>query len=184
MIKLSYYYKQRKREGKMDSQLLLDLYRRQSKIIFGYLIKNGCTKEESEDIIQESFVKAIQHMDGVSKEKLSSWLFKVAINEFRNRMKKQKKLYLLSVDEEEFFKNLSQEGDFTEDLLSKERNNAVKGCLNKLKDGNKELLFLKYEMELSYREIGVLLGIKETVVKTYLYRARKEFEKEWLIHER
>lgn len=171
------------KEGTMDSQLLLDLYRRQSKIIFGYLIKNGCTKEESEDIIQDSFVKAIQYMDGVSKDKLSSWLFTVAINEFRNRIKKQKKQYLLSIDEGEFFNNLASEEDFTEGLLSKERCNEVKSCLNKLKDGTKNLLILRYEMELSYRDIGALLGIKETVVKTYLYRARKEFEKEWLKHE-
>jgi len=167
----------------MDSQLLLDLYRRQSKIIFGYLIKNGCTKEESEDIIQDSFVKAIQYMDGVSKEKLSSWLFMIAINEFRNRIKKQKKIYLISIDELEFFNNLLQEDDFTEDLLSNERRYEVKNCLNKLKDGNKDLLILKYEMELSYKEIGLLLGFKETVIKTYLYRARKEFEKEWLKNE-
>lgn len=167
----------------MDAQLLLDLYKRQSKIIFGYLIRNGCTKEEAEDIIQDSFVKAIQYMDGVSKDKLSSWLFTVAINEFRNRIKKQKRQYLLSINEGEFFNNLSRSEDFTEDLLSKEQCNEVKRCLNKLKDGNKNLLILKYEMELSYKDIGSLLGIKETVVKTYLYRARKEFEKEWLNNE-
>ena len=163
----------------MDSQLLLDLYKRQAKIIFGYLIKNGCTKEESEDIVQDSFVKAIQYMDGVSKEKLSSWLFTVALNEFRNRMKKQEKQYLLSIDEGNFYNNLAEDEDFTEDLLSKERSNEVKNCLNKLKEGHKNLLVLKYEMELSYKDITALLGIKETVVKTYLYRARKEFKKEW-----
>lgn len=168
----------------MDNQLLLNLYKSEAKIIFGYLIKIGCTKEESEDIIQDSFVKAIQYMDGISKEKLSSWLFTVAINEFRNRTKKQKKQYQLSIDEREFFNNLAEEDDFTEDLLSKEQRNEVIGCLNNLKNSNKNLLILKYEMELSYRDIGTLLGIKETVVKTYLYRARKEFEKEWLNHER
>ncbi|GCD11450.1 RNA polymerase sigma factor [Clostridium tagluense] len=167
----------------MDSQLLLDLYKRQAKIIFGYLIKNGCTKEESEDIIQDSFLKAMQYMDGISKEKLSSWLFTVALNEFRNRIKKHKKQYLLSIDEEEFYNNFTKEEDFTERLLLKERCNEVKNCLNKLKDGNKNLLILKYEMELSYKDIATLLGIKETVVKTYLYRSRKKFEKEWLMHE-
>ena len=133
-----------KRGGKMDSQLLLDLYRRQAKIIFGYLIKNGCTKEESEDIIQNSFVKAIEHMDGVSKEKLPSWLFMVAINE------------------EEFFNNFSKEDDFTEELLLKEKQDEVKNCLDKLKSGNKNLLILRYEMGLSYKEISVLLGSKDT----------------------
>ena len=167
----------------MDSQLLLDLYKKQSKIIFGYLIKNGCTNEESEDILHDSFVKAIQYMDSISKEKLSSWLFKVALNEFRNRIKKQKRLYFLSIDEKVFYNNLVHEEDFTEDILSKEQINEVKSCLNKLKKVNKNLLILKYEMELSYKDIEAFLGIKETVVKTYLYRARKEFAKEWLKHE-
>jgi RNA polymerase sigma-70 factor (ECF subfamily) len=71
----------------MDNQLLIELYKKQSKIIFGYLIKNGCSKEEAEEIMQDSFTKAIQYMDGVAKDKLSSWLFKVAVNQFRNRLK-------------------------------------------------------------------------------------------------
>ena len=146
----------------------------------GYLIKNGCTREEAEDIVQNSFVKAIKYMDGVSKEKLSSWLFKVSLNEFRNLMKKQKKLYRISIDEEGFTNKFSLEGDFTEDLLITDRNNEVKKCHNKLKDGYKDLLILKYDMELSYKEIALLLGMQESVVKTYLYRARREFEKEWL----
>jgi RNA polymerase sigma factor (sigma-70 family) len=164
----------------MDSHLLLDLYKKQSKIILGYLIKNGCTKEEAEDIVQDSFVKAIQYMDGVSKEKLPSWLFKVAINEFKNRIKKHKKLYYMSIDVEDFSNKFAQDGDFTEDILKEEHNIEVKNCLNKLKDGYKDLLILKYSLELSYKEISLLLGIRETVVKTYLYRARKEFEKEWV----
>jgi len=164
----------------MDTQLLLELYKKQSKIILGYLIKNGCTKEEAEDIVQNSFIKAIKYMDGVSKEKLPSWLFKVSLNEFRNLIKKQKKHFQIGIDEEEFSNKLSVDGDFTEDLLIAERNNEVKSCLNKLKGGYKDLLILKYAMELSYKEISLLLGMQESVVKTYLYRARKEFERMWL----
>jgi RNA polymerase sigma-70 factor (ECF subfamily) len=158
---------------------LLNLYKKQSKIIFGYLIKNGCTREEAEDIVQESFVKAIKYMDGVQNGKLSSWLFNVAINEFRNRMKKQKRVYQLSIDEEDFANRLADEEDFTEDILLKERNSEIKSCLDKLNDGYRELLILKYGLELSYKEIAVLLAMKETVVKAYLYRARKEFESKW-----
>ncbi|MFL0246169.1 RNA polymerase sigma factor [Candidatus Clostridium stratigraminis] len=164
----------------MDTQLLLELYKKQSKIIMGYLIKNGCSREEAEDIVQNSFIKAIKYMDGVSREKLPSWLFKVSLNEFRNLMKKQKRLYQISIDEEGFANQLTVEEDFTEDLLITERNNEVKDRLNKLKDGYKDLLILKYAMELSYKEIALLLGLKESVVKTYLYRARKEFERMWL----
>ena len=163
----------------MDNQLLIELYKKQSKIIFGYLIKNGCSKEEAEDIVQDSFTKAIQYMDGVAKDKLSSWLFKVALNEFRNRLKKNKRIYQLSLGEEGFSSRVAAEGDFTEETLLKEQKAEVKECLSNLKEGYKDLLILKYEMELSYKEISLLLGMQEAVVKTYLYRARKEFEKEW-----
>lgn len=163
----------------MDNQLLIELYKKQSKIIFGYLMKNGCSKEEAEDIVQDSFTKAIQYMDGVAKDKLSSWLFKVAVNQFRNRLKKNKRIYQLSIDEEEFSNKLAAEGDFTEETLLKEQKQEVKQCLSKLKEGYRDLLILKYEMELSYKKISLLLGMQEAVVKTYLYRARKEFEREW-----
>ncbi|MEL4026988.1 sigma factor-like helix-turn-helix DNA-binding protein [Lysinibacillus endophyticus] len=43
----------------------------------------------------------------------------------------------------------------------------------------KQLLLLKYELELSYNEIALLLGMKEETVRTYLFRARKEFQKKW-----
>lgn len=41
------------------------------------------------------------------------------------------------------------------------------------------MLLLKYEMGLTYEGIGVLLGINTANVKTYLYRARNAFRKEW-----
>ena len=34
-------------------------------------------------------------------------------------------------------------------------------------------------MDLSYKEIGRLLGLSEVTIKTYLYRARNEFKRLW-----
>lgn len=41
--------------------------------------------------------------------------------------------------------------------------------LNELTPSHKNLLILKYEMNLSYREIGDILDISEENIKTYLY---------------
>ena len=43
----------------------------------------------------------------------------------------------------------------------------------------KSILILKYDMELSYKEIALLLGTNEDVIKTYMYRARNKFKEEW-----
>lgn len=43
----------------------------------------------------------------------------------------------------------------------------------------KDLLILKYELNLSYKEIALLLGMKIETVRTYLFRARIEFQEIW-----
>lgn len=163
----------------MDRELLFELYKRQSKIIYGYLIKCGCKREEAEDIVQDSFVKAIEYMDGVHPEKLSSWLFMVALNSFRNRRKKALRTNEISIDEEGFYSRIMGEMDTLERILLKEKRINIRDCLLKQKEEFRTLLILKYDMELSYREIGKLLGFSEDIVKTYLYRARNEFKKYW-----
>ncbi len=63
-------------------------------------------------------------------------------------------------------------------LISKEVKNILK-VLNELKETYKSLLIFKYEMNLSYKEISLFLGMDENMVKTYLYRARNKFKEEW-----
>jgi RNA polymerase sigma-70 factor (ECF subfamily) len=38
---------------------------------------------------------------------------------------------------------------------------------------------MKYQADLSYKQISILLGMPENTVKTYLYRARDEFKERW-----
>ncbi|MHB8072593.1 RNA polymerase sigma factor [Desulfosporosinus fructosivorans] len=163
----------------MSKEVLIELYNRQAKIIYRYLVKYGCRKEDAEEIVQESFIKAIQHLDGVDERKLPSWIFTVALNTYRNHLKRKSIRTELSIDGGGFISRLAAEGDFTEDILVNESATLVRDCLGKLKDGYKDLLILKYEMELSYKEIGRLLGLSESTVKTYLYRARNEFKRLW-----
>ena len=133
-----------RKEGKMSKKLLTELYNRQAKIIYRYLLKYGCRKEEAEEIVQESFIKAIQHIEGVDERKLPSWIFTVALNTYRNYLKKKFVITELSIDGGGFFSRLAAEGDFTEDILGYESATSVRDCLSRLKDGYKDLLILKY----------------------------------------
>ncbi len=64
----------------MDKDIVISLYKKQFKIICLYLVKCGCSVNDAEDIVHDSFIKAIEYIDGVAIENLSSWLFRVAIN--------------------------------------------------------------------------------------------------------
>ena len=64
-------------------------------------------------------------------------------------------------------------------LLQKEKRAEIEQVLEQLSPIHKQLLIMKYELDLSYKEIAGLLDIKEEIVKTYLFRARKQFQKKY-----
>lgn len=163
----------------MDNELLLDFYRRQAKIIFAYLIKCGCTSSDAEDIVQDGFVKTIEYMSGIDDNKISSWLFTVCMNNFKNRIKRGKTLNKIIVNSYEPSLSNSHDNTVLDELLLSEKKKNIRECLNLLKEEYRSLLIFKYELDLSYKEISLLLGISEDIIKTYLYRARSKFKKIW-----
>ncbi len=163
----------------MDKDLIINLYKKQYKIISLYLIKCGCSVSDAEDIVHDSFIKAIEYLEGVKVNDVSSWLFRVAVNKYKNFNKRKKIINTVLINEESFYEQIAQEFTVEGEILSKEISAEIRGTLNGLKEEYRSLLILKYDMELSYKEIGLLLGINEDSVKTYLYRARNKFKEEW-----
>lgn len=162
----------------MKKDLILELYKLQSKIIYKYLLKHGLSKEDCEDIIHDSFIKAIEYIDEVEETKAASWLFTVTLNTMRTKKKRDNKILPL-LNSEEFLNNLYADEDSLKSILLKDTVLEVRETLNLLSEGNKELLIMKYEMNFSYKDIGMILGFNENKVKTYLFRARENFKKLW-----
>ncbi len=160
-------------------KVLLELYEKQAQIIYKYLLKQGCSRQDGEDIIQESFTKLVTYIDGLDKVQLSSWLFRVAVNDYKNRCKKRKYESVGLKDNVDFVETLARVNRMEEIIISKENGKEIRECLGELNQTMRELLRLKYDLELSYKEISILLGMKEEQVKTYLYRAREAFKKKW-----
>lgn len=163
----------------MEQDLVINLYKKQFKIICLYLVKCGCSISDAEDIVHDSFIKAIEYMDSVEVEKLSSWLFTVAMNNYKNRIKRKKIISFVSINEERFYENIEDECNVENEILEMEKALEISKVLNDMKEEYRSLLILKYELQLSYKEISLLLGTEETNVKTYLYRARNKFREEW-----
>lgn len=163
----------------MDSQLLLELYKKQAKIIYFYLKKNGCSHEDAEDIVQESYTKYIAYSNGVSSNKALSYIFSIAMNEFKKNLKKKGKEQVISINDDRFWSNFTNDDDTVFSVLTIEMNKEIALTLNRIQENYKQLLLLKYELELSYKEMALLLGMKEETIRTYLFRARKDFQKNW-----
>ena len=163
----------------MDSHLLLEIYKKQAKMIYFYLKRNGCSHEDAEDIVQESYTKFIAYSSGVPSDKALSYIFTISMNEYKKLLRKRGKEQSISIDNDYFWNNFANDQDTELNVLTIEMNYEIALVLDRIQEIFKQLLLLKYELELSYKEIALLLGVKEETVRTYLFRARKEFQKKW-----
>jgi RNA polymerase sigma-70 factor (ECF subfamily) len=167
-------------EGDMtNNELINEMFQKKMNLIHKYLIKLGCTEENAEDIVQDTFYKALKYIDGIQADKLSSWLFRVATNKYYDLCRKNNRYVHLSLDEEIFKESLTDNKLVEDFILDIEKKEEILDILNSISDIHKNLLFFKYDMGLSYKEIGELLDINEKTVKTYLFRAREQFKKLW-----
>jgi RNA polymerase sigma-70 factor (ECF subfamily) len=157
----------------------LELYKKQAKMIYFYLKKNGCSHEDAEDIVQESYTKFIAYSSGVASHKALSYIFSIAMNEFKKNLKKKGKEKVISINDDRFWNNFTNDHDTESNVLTIEMNKEIALTLNCIQENYKQLLLLKYELELSYKEMALLLGMKEETIRTYLFRARKDFQKKW-----
>lgn len=126
---------------------------------------------ETEDVVQETFIKAVQHLPNFRFESsLSTWLNHIAVNLCRDLLEKKKKSLPVTV---EFFTprpSREQEGtSYPEEVLGilKEEIQAVEGR-------DKELLTLRELQGLSYEAIAHRLKIPLGSVTSGIYRARQK----------
>lgn len=133
-----------------------------AKELIAYLIKAGASKEDAQDISQEAFVKLLETELVLSPDKLRAWMYRVAITRYYN-LYKRKKRYL------ELIPEIISKSQWSDIILP---DSGLITALGKLELEESLLILMRYEQELSVRQISVILEISESVVKTRLFRIR------------
>jgi len=124
----------------------------------------------AEDAVQETFIKAYQHMDsfrGESSEK--TWLYKIAINTCRD-MRRSK--WLRTFDRNVEFDALQIPVQGASDVSI-----ALMQEIMRLPVKQREVIFLFYYQDMTLAEIGKLLGAPVSTVGDRLHRARTMLRK-------
>ena len=151
------------------------------KFVYSYLIKMGASKEDAEDIIQDTAYKFLQYIDSIQIDNIQGWLFRVAVNQYYDlsRKKSRRRDVLLKFNVQEIFEEETPE----KALLQSELERDIHEILTKLKPKYRQLLLLKYSTGLKIKEVAELYSMKEGSVKTLLHRARKEFIEQYRRYE-
>ncbi|MDP1709513.1 MAG: RNA polymerase sigma factor, partial [Candidatus Komeilibacteria bacterium] len=126
-----------------------------------------------EDVVQEVFIKGYENIKSFNTDrKFSSWLYRIAHNEFINRIKKIGREPLPFFDPDTLFPHPLSQDLSDRGILSREARELLDACLEKLSAKYREVLVLFYIEELSYQEIAEVLHIPLATVGVRLKRAR------------
>lgn len=131
------------------------------------------TEEDARDVTQEAFLKAFRSLRGFKGEaRFSSWLYQIALNLCRDRLRRKRGRAFVSLDSVEEDGGLPAQADLSPYDLA-ERGalcGLVRGALAELPDEQREVIVLKEYQELTFAEIAEILDVPLSTVKTRLYR--------------
>lgn len=155
------------------------------------LVVNTCfgivhNTEDAEDIAQDVFIEVyrnIQKFKGDSK--LSTWLYRIAVNRSLNHIRDNKKnKWFRSFEDEVTAKNRqlqqiqSSKTDQPEfELENKQRAIILHEAINSLPENQKVAFTLSKYEELSYQEIAEVMELSVSSVESLLFRAKKGLQK-------
>jgi RNA polymerase sigma factor (sigma-70 family) len=134
-----------------------------------YLLGAG---EESDDVVQEAFVKAFQHLSRFrTGEPFGPWLLRIVTNETRNllRSRRRRAGLALRLGSEEPA-GTAADGPVDE-VLAAERRTRLIAAVNALPGRERQVLVCRYFLELSEAETGQVLACPLGSVKSRTARA-------------
>jgi RNA polymerase sigma-70 factor (ECF subfamily) len=162
------------------------LVRRWDRKIQGAIFRIMGTEDEARDLCQETFLKAYRALGSFKGEsRFSSWLYQIALNLCRDRMRRRKGRTMVSLDDldEDGAAFVSRDRPSALDLVEKgDLSRAVAAAVAALPEEQREVIILKEYQDLTFLEIAETLGVPLSTVKTRLYRGlgqlRQHLEKQ------
>lgn len=154
--------------------MIKQLYHQYGKELFLYLYSMCQQKELAEDLLQETFLKAILALPEYHTN-MRAWLYKVARNLFYNLYKRNRR----EICDEEYLKKISklEVDEFLEEYISKQETRILYTAMQKLSPVKREVLELQYFGQMPLKEIANVLQLSQENVRVLSHRAKKDLKK-------
>lgn len=147
-----------------------ELYEQNAKLVH-YFLYSMCRNETlAEDLTQETFLRAyksIDHFDGSCK--LSTWLCQIAKHIYYQHLQKYGREIPTNLEEIEIHSETNTENE----VLTKLELLDVLKEMQKLSNNMREVIYLRVMGDLSFREIGEVLGRTENWARVNFYRGKE-----------
>ena len=152
-----------------------DVVRAYSEQLYWQIRRMVFSHEDANDLLQNTFMKAWDNLDYFRGEaKLSTWLYRIAINECLNFLNRQRAENQLSIDDADaaLINRLESDpyfdGDKTQLMLQK--------AIMTLPEKQRIVFNLKYFQEMKYEQIAEIVGTSVGALKASYFHAVKKIE--------
>lgn len=167
-------------ESEDDRAFLVDLYNQNYQLLLNEANRIVHNPHDAEDAVQDFFSYVITHIErfrNVERCTMRNFLVmcirRRSIDVLRIRETKQKHI-AGSIDHDEFaFEYIDEKASFEEGVLNRIAVEELRDAFLKLPDQQQHVLEYKYLLGMTDREIGKILGVRSSTVRSYLARARK-----------
>jgi len=160
---------QRFRQG--DRQAFESLVLRYQKPIYNAAFWVLRKAEDASDVTQTVFLKVVERLDDYDPQyKFFSWIYRIAVNESLNVLRRHG--HETELDEDAEYEGPAS-GSPEWQLGERERERRLQDAMMSLATNDRVVLTLRHFSECSYQEIAEVLEIDEKTVKSRLFDARQ-----------
>jgi RNA polymerase sigma-70 factor (ECF subfamily) len=166
------------REG--DTQAFTTLVRRYEGKIFRLAMHVTQNREDAEDVLQETFMKAYEHLDQFKGDsKFYTWIVRIAVNQALMKLRRRRTDKTVSMDEQidtgedTVVREIAAWDENPEQRFSREEiGEIMDGAIESLDPIYRSVFVLRDVEDLSTEETADALGLSIPAVKSRLLRAR------------
>ncbi len=151
-----------------------ELYKQNAKIVYHFLYTRCKDEALAEELLQDTFLKAFESMERFDGScKISTWLCQIARHLLYQHWEKEKKTSFAELTED-----VAVKADTEQQVLYKVELAEVLDLLERMPEDVAQVVKLRTMSELSFKEIGAMLGKSENWARVTFFRVKKQLLQE------
>ena len=167
-----------------NAQAFEELVLRHKRRVFAVAQRITNSRDDAEDVVQETFHKVFLHLDNFQeKARFSTWLTRIAMNEALMLLRRRRGVFEdlpASTDEGVKFTSqafVDQGPNPEESCLRSERTQLLTEAINRLGPRIRTAILLRDIEEKSLEETAQILGTTSTAIKARLFQGRRKLRR-------
>ena len=158
-----------------DKKEFSKFYKKNVNKVFRYLFARTGNQADAEDLTAKVFLALLASLDNMSEiSNLQAWMFTIARNKLVDHFRSNSRI----VGGLESAELICAADNPVEEFHHSQNKELLGKLIRQLNEEQQELLSLRFAGELSYAQIGDLLGKSEAAVKMAVYRLVKNLQKQ------